>query len=113
MSNRVAGFPPSVWGSVTWTSLMFIALNYPPEPTEKDILTYQTFFKVLGPVLPCPACSENYKDHAATLGPQHLRSRAALVKWLMQVHNDVNVSKDPPTAALTGEQLRQIVDRHA
>lgn len=94
MSQSSNGFDVFCWGPLLWTSLSFIALNYPMHPTEKQKMQFDTFLRVLGPVLPCQKCSENYKRHAATLSEEHLESRETLVKWIFDVHNEVTRSKN-------------------
>jgi hypothetical protein len=94
LSASENGFDVFCWGPILWVSLNFIAMNYPVNPTDKQKLQFGTFFKVLGPVLPCQKCSNNYKKHAATLSEADLESREALVKWVFEVHNEVTRSKN-------------------
>ena len=68
-----------------------ITLNYPENPTEEQKQTYKTFFESLSGVLPCPGCSEHYKQHFNKY-PIQLDNKNSLTKWLMQIHNEVNKS---------------------
>lgn len=109
MSNSPNGFDVNCWGPALWASLSFIALNYPVNPTEKDQLTYSSFFRLLGPVLPCQKCSANYKAHASELDERHLRSRHTLIRWVFDVHNRVNESKKHPGRVLTTADMMEVV----
>lgn len=110
VSKSSSGFPPYAWGSSMWSSLLFIALNYPVHPTRRDKHTYETFFKLLGDVLPCAACSENYKEHTDSMViTEHLNSRESLVRWLCHVHNEVNVSKEPPAPKLNRQEIDKVI----
>ena len=82
---------PNIWGPSAWTFLHTVTLNYPNNPTKTDINNYEKFFKSLQPILPCPKCSINYKKHF-TKSPirPHLKNKETLVKWLINIHNDVN-----------------------
>lgn len=85
---------PEIWGSNAWVFIHAIALEYPENPTENEKYEYYTFFKSLGPILPCANCKNNYKRHfdENPLTYKELESRVTLFRWSVNLHNAV--SKD-------------------
>lgn len=83
---------PSSWGKYLWTSIHFIALGYPDNPTEEDVINYKYFFINLWKVIPCYKCSLNYKKHLQELPITNdtLKNRHNLFKWTVDLHNIVN-----------------------
>lgn len=81
-----------IWGPFAWIFLHSITLDYPDEPTVEDKKNIRDFFTLAGKVLPCDICrghyQENLKKHPLT--EQVLSSRFDLVKWLVDLHNEVN-----------------------
>lgn len=47
------------------------------------------FLQSLGRVLPCKKCRPNYEKYISD-HPFDLRSRDHLVRWMIDLHNDVN-----------------------
>lgn len=88
-----------VWGPHAWILLHSITLEYPDNPSEDDKRNMSTFFHALGNVLPCYKCKVNFSNHLE----QHpitdtvLKSKTSLVKWLIDVHNDVNKMNNKKT----------------
>ena len=82
---------PKFWGPSGWIFLHSITMNYPKNPTEQDKQIYFNFFKNLEKVIPCEKCGYNYslnlKKHP--IQPA-LESRDLFIRWLIQVHNEVN-----------------------
>ena len=83
---------PEIWGPPAWIFLHYITLTYPDKPTNEDKEKYKDFFIRLGDVLPCYACSHNYKIHLDKfpLNDKVLSSKKKFVKWLINIHNEVN-----------------------
>ncbi len=83
---------PSSWGKYLWTSIHFIALGYPDNPTEEDKINYKLFFYNLWKVIPCYKCSINYKQHLEDLPitNETLKNKHNLFKWTVDLHNIVN-----------------------
>lgn len=84
---------PKLWGPHAWYFLYSIALNYPDEPTNEDIYNTKSFFENLGNILPCLDCRKNYRANlkSAPLDNHILGSRNTLVKWVLSIHNKVNI----------------------
>ena len=82
---------PKFWGPSGWIFLHSITMNYPKEPTEEDKQVYFNFFKNLEHVIPCEKCGYNYSINLQKFPIQPaLESRDTFIRWLIQVHNEVN-----------------------
>ena len=83
------GISPKRWGREGWKFIHYVALTYPPKPTEADKKKYLNFFLSLQDVLPCEICAmhfrENMKEH-----PIRLDNNRELFNWTVDVHNVVN-----------------------
>lgn len=85
---------PSIWGPFVWSTLHFVALGYPKNPTMFDKSNYKTFFASIGSVLPCTKCTANYAKHFAEFPiDTFLDSRESLFLWTVKLHNIVNAEK--------------------
>jgi hypothetical protein len=84
-------FPPSVWGPFFWHTVHIVALGYPKNPTYTDKKCAKEFYESLAYLLPCSICREHYREHL-TKNPitTFLDSRTDLIKWTIQIHNQVN-----------------------
>lgn len=84
---------PTVWGPKLWFALHTITFVYPKNPTINDKKYYYDFFDNLKNVIPCDLCKQHYKQHLQNnpIMP-HLNSQDSLIKWLIHLHNEVNIS---------------------
>lgn len=84
-------FPPTVWGPFFWHTIHIIALGYPKNPSYADKKSAKEFYESLAFLLPCSICKEHYKSHLQRnpITP-YLDSRTDLMKWTIQIHNEVN-----------------------
>jgi len=84
---------PEIWGPPAWIFLHSITLEYPENPTNEDKVNMLNFINSLGNVLPCMKCKINFNTHLQKYPvDQHvLESRSKLVKWLIDIHNAVNI----------------------
>lgn len=91
-------FPPSVWGPFFWHTIHIIALGYPKNPSYADKKSAKEFYESLAFLLPCVICKEHYKTHlqAHPITP-YLDSRSDLLKWTVEIHNEVNKMLGKPT----------------
>ncbi len=83
---------PKIWGPEAWFFLHTITLEYPNKPTNVDKNNMKNFFVSLEHVLPCSKCKLNFGKHLIKhpLNNEVLSSKTKLVKWLIDIHNDVN-----------------------
>jgi hypothetical protein len=81
----------NIWGPPAWTFLHTVTYNYPENPTEDDKRNFYNFFMNLQHVLPCEKCKAHYKQNIQKYDlKNNLGSRQELVKWLIDLHNDIN-----------------------
>ena len=86
---------PEIWGPSGWTFLHTITLNYPDNPTEEDKMNHKDFFHNLKNVIPCPNCKEHYNINLQKYPIDvNLESKEKLVKWLINIHNEVNIKNN-------------------
>jgi hypothetical protein len=83
---------PEVWGPHYWFMMHSITFSYPMCPTNEDKKNIKNFFVNIGNVLPCFKCRSNYDGHMKKrpLTNTILCSRDRLIKWAIDIHNDVN-----------------------
>ena len=93
---------PNVWGSYGWKFMHYITLAYPDNPSREEQLNMKTFFKSIGSILPCNACRINFYNHIEKypLNDTVLSSNKNLVEWLMNIHNQANISLGKPVYTL-------------
>ena len=85
---------PDDWGPHGWKFLHYITLGYPNNPTIDEKNKYKNFFISLQHVLPCSVCSKHYGENIEKYSlHEALNNQESLMKWLIDVHNDVNQSK--------------------
>ena len=98
---------PELWGPNMWYILHLITFSYPLEPSEYDKRAYHDFFHNLKDVIPCDICKKHYNKYIIQypIGP-HLDNRGNIIKWLIQIHNFVNLSLNKPI--YTNEEVLNI-----
>ena len=103
---------PSIWGRHGWIFMHAITLTYPDVPKNKEKNDMKTFFLSMGKVLPCMKCRNNFKDHLIKypLDDEVLMSRDNLVKWLINIHNEVNIINNKPTMKYN-DVIKEFIDR--
>ena len=88
---------PQLWGPSAWYFLHSLTFSYPENPTQKEKKSIKDFFSSLQYLLPCDVCKLNYKIHFNEDPIDgHLQSRERVVKWLISIHNKVNVETGKP-----------------
>lgn len=82
---------PEFWGPSGWKFLHSITFYYPKQPTSEDKMRYGDFFRLLQYTLPCERCAHHYGQNLKKYSLEKgLESRENLIKWLIDIHNDVN-----------------------
>lgn len=89
---------PKRWGSSGWNFLYYVALAYPDTPCQTDKENYMVFYSTIGKILPCEVCKHNYMNHIKkhSLNNTVLSSRYHLLNWLININNEVNITKGKP-----------------
>lgn len=85
---------PEIWGPHGWKFLHYLSFGYPDNPTTEQKNYYKTFFLSLQHVLPCSVCAKHYSDNLVRYSlDDALQNKDSLVRWLIDIHNDVNEMK--------------------
>ena len=89
---------PDLWGPHLWKFMHYLTLSYPENPTEEDKDNLYNFFLTIQTVLPCEKCRYNFKSHLekTPLTEEILADNAKVIKWLFDIHNEVNKSTEKP-----------------
>ena len=86
---------PKVWGPHGWQFLHSITLAYPDNPTLEDKNNHAQFFNGIQNILPCQRCRDHYTLSLQELPvEQHLENKESLFRWLVDIHNRVNVKNN-------------------
>lgn len=84
----------SKWGPVFWKFMHVASYNYPDKPTDMDKSMMK---KIIGSyiyLIPCPSCRKHFieKLQKTPLKLVHLKSKESVMRWVINIHNDVNKS---------------------
>ena len=86
---------PEIWGPHAWQFLHSITLSYPDNPTLEDKNNHAQFFNSIQNILPCQNCKDHYTQNLQALPiEQHLDNKESLFRWLVDIHNRVNVTNN-------------------
>lgn len=77
------------WGRAGWTFLHCAAASYNPS-SDADRTDMLRFLELYGKFLPCPTCSAHFLQQVHAMNKSVLSSRDNLLKWTVDVHNEVN-----------------------
>lgn len=90
---------PNVWGKHGWIFLHSIVLAYPDKPSDIDKEHIILFFNSLKNVLPCDKCRQHFSKNLIKypLDNNVISSKNTLNKWLIDIHNEVNIQTGKPT----------------
>lgn len=103
---------PKDWGPHMWYILHLLSFTYPDNPSYADKRIFNDFYTNMRYLLPCSFCRKHYSQYISEypIGP-HLDRRIDLVKWVIQIHNFVNLSlgkpQVPPEAVINFYQANQ------
>jgi hypothetical protein len=103
---------PKLWGPKAWSLFNYIVLSYSDLPNELEKTNMKNFFTSVGHVLPCNLCKQHYSETLIKypIDDTVLASKSSLVKWLINIHNEVNISNGK--AVLTHEEgLKQMLEQ--
>lgn len=84
---------PDDWGPQYWRVMHSVAFWYPTDPTNDQKQSAHAFYSALRQLLPCAACRAHY-EQILIVRPldRAVQNRMSLVRWVIDVHNDVNES---------------------
>ena len=75
------------WGPVQWMALHQLMRGFPVAPSEARRKGLEQYVTALADVIPCPSCSEHWRDLARTVRTD---GRVQALKWSIDAHNTVN-----------------------
>jgi hypothetical protein len=82
---------PSIWGPSLWKILHIAALR---SGSRSTIPHWRSILEAMMSGLPCPDCSDHYnawyRSHPLRLGLMPNMFQGAIIRWILEVHNDVN-----------------------
>jgi hypothetical protein len=106
------GFSPDTWGRQAWHFIHMVALSYPPKEVLNDDIKekYYKFFESLGYTLPCPYCSQHFREKFEKTPPP-LESREELFRWTVDIHNSVN--RDNGKREISYEEAKSQIRKNA
>ena len=87
---------PSEWGNHCWRFLHASSFTWPDNPTPEQQKSAKQFYNNLGEMLPCQRCRAHYNYHIRKKPPK-VDSKDHLSRWLVDIHNEVNVSQGKST----------------
>ena len=88
---------PNIWGPSLWVYLHLISINYPDNPSNKDISNHRQLLKYLGLTLPCDICKNHYFKYMTQERVKNgLLSKKNFIELIWSLHNEVNKNTDKP-----------------
>jgi uncharacterized CHY-type Zn-finger protein len=88
---------PDIWGPIFWKTLHIASLGYIDKPTPRQKKNIQLFYESMVDVLPCEICRKHYAIYLCRKPVKNvLSSRLALVTWVFDMHNAINISLGKP-----------------
>lgn len=101
---------PRIWGTDLWKTLHRFSLAYPKDsPSDQHKQKARDFYGSLDYMLPCPWCKVHYGRYfKRTFTDETVASREALVKWVYDLHNEVNRRLGKPKSDVTIEDLPRL-----
>jgi len=78
------------WGPAAWKFLHTVTFMYPDNPNLEEQTAAENLFQSLRKLLPCERCRTHYEEEIS-LSPPNVSSKVNLSKWLVDMHNRVNV----------------------
>lgn len=98
---------PEIWGKHGWQFLHYVSIGYPENPTPQDKQKYKDFFLSVGHILPCAKCQRNYYRHLEDfpLTDVILSNKENFVKWVVAIHNTVNMENGKDVLSMEQAQI--------
>lgn len=94
---------PHLWGESFWGTIYYITFSYPDVPSNDNKQNAKYFFVVLTQLLPCETCRHHYRQNLEKnpLTDDVLSSKQKLLKWVVDLQNEVNSRLGKNTVTIT------------
>ena len=104
---------PEIWGRDGWKFMHYVSLGYPENPSPSQKEEYKNFYYSIRHVLPCKKCAKHYAENLQKfpLTNEILSNKEKLINWVIDIHNEVNKSKNKPV--LDYDQARKEMGKHS
>lgn len=90
-----------IWGKYGWYLLHSTSYLYDPKDRDK----YMRLLKCYTEILPCPICRKHFSQKLDKIGDV-MKEKTSYVKWLIDVHNSVNVLHD--RASMSVDEVKKL-----
>jgi hypothetical protein len=90
---------PKLWGPHLWAYLHYSAMNYPENPSRKEIDEMINWLCSLPVTIPCDNCSKHYRGYIEKNKnnlPVICSNKDTLFNFLVDIHNKVNERNGKP-----------------
>lgn len=86
------------WGKPFWNVMHSVTFTYPDKPTDDDKARVRAFFSIIPHFLPCSICGLHFIKEMSDkpLTDDVLASMDSLSRWLVDLHNNVNIRIKKP-----------------
>lgn len=92
--HKLTAYTDHVWGPAKWTALEAEILTLPAKLDQHEFCMFKVYLALNARYLPCINCARHFEEHIQRMpNDDVMRTRAGLLKWLTDVHNDVNRRK--------------------
>jgi hypothetical protein len=92
--ESVRPYADSVWGPASWTALEADILSLPERLDAHEFCLFKIYLALRARYLSCSACAIHFEKAIKSMPNDAVhRTRAGLLRWLCDVHNDVNRRK--------------------
>jgi len=85
-----------IWGKYIWKMLHTYSYLYPENLTNEMKEMTKKFILDVQKILPCPICRNHFKSKINSSGFKFINSKKDLIKWIWEVHNEVNKGLGKP-----------------
>jgi hypothetical protein len=98
------------WGPHIWHTLHYVSLGYPKNPTLEQKEYYRQYYTLYKYVLPCSICAAHYAENLEKipLTDEIMSDREKLIRWVIDLHNEVNRMKGKPVMEVT--KARELIE---
>ena len=97
-NQQKMGMAIDIWGPAAWSFLHTSSFAYGKDPEKATVDEQEkatAFLDSLPYMLPCSTCRKHYLEHIKK-HPPDVTNRDTLSRWLVKIHNIVNLNNGKP-----------------